>query len=125
MSLVEVICDTSFLILLATKRIKNISKIDTEIGQLKFVVPTVVKNELQNLTLDPKKEKDAIATLNYIKNFKKIGIEGNFADRGILEHIKIHGGIVATTDKELKNKIKTSGGSVLSISNNRIVLEPS
>ncbi len=35
------------------------------------------------------------------------------------------GGIVATIDIELKKRIKENGGAVLSLSNNRIVLEAS
>lgn len=123
--MVDVICDTSFLILLATKRIKNISTIDTEIGQLTFVVPKVVENELQILSMDSKKSNNAKATLDLIKNFKKIAIKGRFADKAIIDYVKINGGIVATLDQGLKNKIKTTGGSILSVSNDRIVLEPS
>ena len=37
--MVEVICDTSFLIHLSTKKIKNLSNIETEIGSINFVVP--------------------------------------------------------------------------------------
>jgi len=40
-------------------------------------------------------------------------------------YIKKQGGIVATMDKELKLIIKKLGGSILSISNNKIVLESS
>ena len=36
-----------------------------------------------------------------------------------------NGGIVATLDAELKMRIKKSGGSILSVSNDKIVLEPS
>ena len=54
--MVEVICDTSFLIHLATTRIKNISTLETEIGSLQFVLPDVVVNELQNLSKNEKKK---------------------------------------------------------------------
>jgi len=40
--LVDVICDTSFLIHLATRKIRNLDSINTEIGQIQLVVPTVV-----------------------------------------------------------------------------------
>ena len=53
--MVEVICDTNFLIHLATRRIKNIDNLDVEIGQITFVVPEVVKNELSKLAKSPKK----------------------------------------------------------------------
>jgi rRNA-processing protein FCF1 len=40
-------------------------------------------------------------------------------------YVKNNGGIIATIDAELKNRIKNNGGSVLSVSNDKIVLEPS
>ena len=54
---------------------------------------------------------------------ESIIIDGNDADSAILEHIKENRCIVATMDKELKNKIKQLGGSILSIHNDKIVLE--
>jgi len=121
--LVEVICDTSFLLHLATTRIKNISNLEVEIGQLKFVVPQVVIKELQKLTNDPNKKQFVLATLDFIKDFKTVLINGKFADESIINHVKEYGGIVGTLDKELKRNIKNLGGSILSFSNDRIVLE--
>jgi len=121
--LVEVVCDTSFIIHLATKRIKNISNLETELGQIQFTVPEVVLKELQKLLDEPNKKKVVLATLNFVKNLKSISIIGNYADEAIIEHVKKHGGIVGTLDKELKNKVKNFGGSVISLSNDRIVLE--
>ena len=70
--MVEVICDTNFLIHLATRRIKNIDNLDVEIGQISFVVPEVVKNELNKLQNDPEKKQEIEITLNHIKNFRII-----------------------------------------------------
>jgi hypothetical protein len=121
--LVEVICDTNFLIHLATRRIKNIDNLDIEIGSITFVVPQVVKNELSELEKNPKKTKDVQSTLNYIKNFKTIPILGTFADKEILDYVSNNKVIVATMDKELKKQIKNLGSSIMSLSNDRIVLE--
>ncbi len=121
--MVEVICDTSFLIHLATTRIKNISSLETEIGSLQFVLPDVVANELQNLSKNEKKKHDILATLDYSQKLKKISISGKFADEALIDHVKQHGGIIGTMDKDLKDMIKKNGGSVISFSNNRIVLE--
>ena len=121
--MVDVICDTSFLIHIANTRIKNISNLETEIGSLSYIVPTVVLHELENLVNDPNKGIQAKSTLDYIKNYKKIEISGNFADDAILDHIKNNRGIIATMDKELKNKVKNLGCSVISIANDRILLE--
>ena len=121
--LVEVISDTSFLIHLATHRITNISDLETEIGNLSFVVPEIVKKELEHLAEDPDKNTAAMQTLEHIKIFKTNSITGKTADLGILDFVEKNGGMVATMDRELKSKIKEVGGSVLSIHNDKIVLE--
>ena len=121
--LVEVISDTSFLIHLATHRITNISDLETEIGNLSFVVPEIVKKELEHLAEDPDKNTEVMQTLDFIKDFKTNSITGKTADLGILDFVGKNGGVVATMDRELKSKIKQAGGSVLSIHNDKIVLE--
>jgi len=121
--LVEVICDTSFLIHLATTRIKNISSLETEIGSLQFILPDVVTTELQNLLKNEKKKHDILSTLDYSQKLKKISISGKFADKALIDYVKQHGGIIGTMDKDLKDKIKKNGGSIISFSNDRIVLE--
>lgn len=121
--MVEVICDTSFLIHLATNRIKNLDNLDVEIGQISFVVPQVVKNELFELEKNSEKKQDVQSTINYIKNFKIIPILGSFADKELLDYVSKNRVIVATMDKELKKQIKNNGSSIMSFSNNKIVLE--
>ena len=121
--MVNVISDTSFLIHFATHRIKNINSIETDIGPLSFIVPEIVKKELVHLSDDPDKKTISDQTLDFIKNFKTNEIDGNDADSAILDYIEENRSIVATMDKELKNKIKQSGSSILSIHNDKIVLE--
>ena len=121
--MVEVVCDTSFLIHLATNRIKNLDNLDVEIGQISFIVPQVVKNELSELEKNPEKKQDVQSTLNYIKNFKIIPIFGSFADKELLDYVFKNRVIVATMDKELKKQIKKYGSSIMSFSNNKIILE--
>jgi len=121
--LVEVICDTSFLIHLATKRIKNIDNIDVEIGQISFVVPQVVQNELDELIKNPQKNQAALVTKDFIKNFKTIPISGNFADKALIDYVKKNRAIIGTMDKELKKQIKELGSSIMSFLNDKIILE--
>jgi len=121
--LVEVICDTSFLIHLATHKIKNLDSVNTEIGQIQFVVPSAVLNELEKLSKTQDKKQDAITTLEFAQNLKTIEMSGKFADQAIIDYVRNHGGITATMDKELKNKIKSLNGSVMSFSNDKIILE--
>ena len=121
--MVEVICDTSFLIHLSTRKITNLDSVNTEIGQIQFVVPSVVLSELERLSKTQDKKQDATTALEFAQNLKTIEMSGKFADQAIIEHVRKHGGITATMDKELKNKIKSLGGSVMSFSNDKIVLE--
>jgi hypothetical protein len=123
--LVEVICDTSFLIHLATNRIKNLSSLETEIGRIQFVVPDTVIAELTRLSELDEKKTITTATLDFIKSYKIIELGGNFADATVLSYIKKRGGIVATMDKDLKYLIKKEGGSIISVANNKIILESS
>jgi len=48
--LVKVICDTSFLMILASTNVKNISNLDTEIGTIEFMVPDMVIEELEKIS---------------------------------------------------------------------------
>ena len=121
--MVEVICDTNFLIHLATNRIKNLDNLDVEIGQITFVVPQVVKNELFDLEKKPEKKQEIELTLNYIKKFKIIPILGSFADKELIEYVSSNRVIMATMDKDLKKQIKNNGSSIMSFSNNKIILE--
>ncbi len=109
---------------LATKRIKNIDSIDTDIGSISFLVPNIVDKELDSLKDDPVKQADVEQTIRYIRKFKRIHLRGSFADQAILDHVSKHGGIVATIDRELKSRIKLRGSAILSFANDRIVLEP-
>ena len=121
--MVEVICDTSFLIHLATKKIRNIDSVNMDIGQIQFVVPSVVLGELERLSETEEKKQDATTTLEFAQNLKTVEMSGKFADQAIIEHVRNHGGMAATMDKELKNKIKSLNGSIISFSNDKIVLE--
>ena len=54
----------------------------------------------------------------------KISIYGKSVDDALVLYVEKNGGIVATIDSKLKTRIKQSGGSVLSVSNDKIILEP-
>ena len=87
------------------------------------MIPLVVLDELERLSKIPDKEQDIRKTLEFVRTLNTVPISGKVADNAITDHIKKHGGIVATIDKELKGKIKRLGGSIMSFSNDKIVLE--
>ena len=121
--MVEVICDTNFLIHLATKRIKNLDIIELEIGSLTFLVPNVVYTELEKLQNSKTKKEDIKKTLDFIKKFKRISIGGIYADKEILDFIKSKKSFVGTLDKDLKKKIKACGSNIISLHNDNLILE--
>ena len=55
--MVKVVCDTSFLMVLASKKIKNISSLEIEIGSLEFVIPDLVIEELTKISKTSDKKK--------------------------------------------------------------------
>ena len=67
--------------------------------------------------------KDIFIILNHIKNFKTIHINGNYADKELINYVKTNRSIIGTMDKELKKQIKQSNSSILSFSQDKIVLE--
>jgi rRNA-processing protein FCF1 len=42
--------------ILTSRRIKNISNVETEIGAIEYVVPDMVVKELERITMDDKKK---------------------------------------------------------------------
>ena len=121
--MIEVICDTNFLIHLATKRIKNFDIFDIQMGSLKFLVPLVVEFELIQLKTNKEKQIEIQKTLDYIKNFDRIPISGTYADKEIINFIKLNRSFVGTMDKELKLLIKKNGSSIISFNNDFMILE--
>lgn len=63
--MVEVVCDTSFLMLLASKNIKNISNLETEIGAIEFVVPDMVIKELERISQGKTVKKKLLQLMPY------------------------------------------------------------
>lgn len=123
--LVRVICDTSFLIHLVNRRIRNMDVLGAEIGTIQFVVPTCVLAELSKLAGDPQRSGKMTPVIRHARQMDPVDIGDGFVDDIILNHVRDCGrGLVATMDKRLKQRIKAAGGSVLSFSHDHIVLEP-
>lgn len=119
--LTDVICDTSFLIHYSNARIHNLDTLDTDIGEISFVVPDVVLGELRRLS-----ESDAniVGVLESASKYSSVELgQDKYADAAIVRYIRKNGGMVATMDRQLKRAVKDAGGSVISISADRIVLE--
>ncbi len=125
--LADVICDTSFLMHMATTRVRNIDSLGDEIGEVSFVVPRVVLVELDRiLRRGDARSDDARRTVEFARGLRTVqmGAGAATADDAILSHASARGGIVATMDRGLKRRLRERGCSIMSFSNDRIVLEP-
>lgn len=125
--LADVICDTSFLMHMATTRVRNIDSIGDEIGEVSFVVPRIVLGELDRiLQRGDARSDDARRTIEFARGLRTVRMDTGAAtaDDAILSHAAAHGGIIATMDRGLKRRLRDCGCSIMSFSNDRIVLEP-
>lgn len=124
----------------ATARIRNEATLDTEIGELRYVVPPAAMAELGRLRREgePARAAAAAAALEYIEKRAAVAEPSGgaaaaaaaaggaaTADEAIVAYVRAGAAtIVATMDAGLKRAVKRAGGSVLSVSGDRIVLEP-
>jgi len=120
--LADVICDTSFLVHVHSVRVRNMGTLDTEIGDISLVVPDVVVGELERLAPS---SAGAARALEAARAGRTVGIGRGaiHADAAIVSHVRRNGGIVATMDRALKRAVREAGGSVMSVSRDRIVME--
>lgn len=123
----EIICDTSFLIVLVSNPIKCLDKVESEIGKLKFIVPTFVLDELDLIEKKsgPKKSmiaNTAIRISNLKFEIKDIGKSKN-VDKDILNYVtrnKRFG--VATLDGKLLNRLKMAEVTTITLSKNKMII---
>jgi len=122
--LVDIICDTSFLIVLASKPIQKLEVLENNIGKIDFVIPSIVIDELNNLvsTASAKRANAAKLALELAKRFKTIALEGKGADEVIIDYASKHRCYVATIDNVLKNKLKNNGIDVITLVKDRIIV---
>lgn len=123
----EIICDTSFLIALVSNPIKCLDKVESEIGKLKFIVPTFVLDELVLIEKKsgPKKSMIAYTAIRISKlkfEIKDIGKSKN-VDKDILNYVtrnKRFG--VATLDGKLLNRLKMAEVTTITLSKNKMII---
>lgn len=123
----EIICDTSFIIALVSNPIKCLDKIESEIGKLKFIVPTFVLDELDLIEKKsgPKKSMTANTAIRISKlkfEIKDIGKSKN-VDKDILNYAtrnKRFG--VATLDGKLLNRLKMAEVTTITLSKNKMII---
>jgi rRNA-processing protein FCF1 len=122
----NVICDTSFLMLLVAKPIKQIDKLELQIGKLIFLVPDIVIDELKQVENKVGPKKAMIAKTAIDVSYSKFEIiklpRSRRVDDAILEYAKKSNCAVATVDTNLRNKLIANNILVITLSKNRLVV---
>ena len=123
----EIICDTSFLIALASNPVKCLDRVEYEIGKLRFIVPTFVLDELELIKKKsgPKKSMIANTAIQISKlKFEIIDIgKSKNVDKEILNYvIKNRRYGVATLDGILLNRLKDAEVTTITLSKNKIII---
>lgn len=125
----QVLCDTSFLMVLVSKPIKRVAKIESQLGRLDFLVPDIVEGELERLAQNagPKRSRLAKTALELGKaKFKTVAVApAKHVDDSIIEYAMAQKCAVATIDTNLRRRLIANQVLVLSLSeDNFIVANP-
>jgi rRNA-processing protein FCF1 len=122
----DVVCDTSFMMILASIPLRNIDGIESTLGRLQFVVPNLVVDELKRIEQhsSPKRSKMARSALSLIgSRFNLISLPvSRYADEPIIRYSSTHDCAVATLDRELKNKLIKNNVLVITLSDNKLII---
>ena len=123
----DVICDTSFLIALVSNPIKCLDKVESEIGKLRFKVPSFVLDELNSVERKSGPKKSMIAnTAIRISKLKfeimDIGKSKN-VDNDILNYVTRNRKFaVATLDGILLNRLRIADVTTITLSKNKMII---
>jgi rRNA-processing protein FCF1 len=122
----DVICDTSFLMVIASSQIKCIDIMETLLGKFYFLVPSTVISELKHLEkiAGDKRAKIARAAIELaISKFKVVEVvKSLYADDAIVEYAVKHECAAATIDKNLRNRLIANKILVLTLSRNKLII---
>jgi rRNA-processing protein FCF1 len=122
----EILCDTSFLMVLVSKPIKQIAKIESQLGRLDFLVPDIVRVELQRLVdgAGPKRSTLAKTALEVgHAKFRTVAIaNARHVDESIIEFAVKHKCAVATIDTNLRRRLIANEVLVLTLSRDRLIV---
>ncbi len=107
----QVIFDTSFILTCIRNKIDFFEKLKLE--RIQILVPKQVIKEIKGIINSKKKlhfKEDAKLALRLLEknSFKEIDLKEKNVDNGIVKYSNKHDTIVATLDREIKNKIKNS-----------------
>lgn len=122
----RVLCDTSFLMVLVSKPIKDVGKIEANLGRLDFLVPDIVIGELERLRdkAGPKRSTLAKTALELAKvKFQIVPVApARHVDDSIIEFAMKDKCAVATIDTNLRRRLISNEVLVLTLSRDKLVV---
>ena len=123
----DVLCDTSFLMVIVSKPIKQLAKMEAQLGRLNFLVPDIVIGELERLQekAGPKRSTLAKTALEVakVKNFKVVTVaKAQHVDDSIIEYAIREKCGVATIDTALRRRLIANEVLVLTLSKDRLII---
>ena len=122
----DILCDTSFLMAMVSAPVQRLERVEEEVGKLDFLVPNIVLNELQKLEVraGPKRSHIAKTAREFSESRLQIVRLSHVGhvDEAILQYAKATKCMVATIDRNLRDKVLCAGTAVISLSNNRLIV---
>ena len=122
----QVLCDTSFLMVLVSKPIKQVPKIESALGRLDFLVPGIVIDELKRLEekAGPKRSTLAKTALELTRaKFQQVDVgRASHVDDAIVEYAMRNKCAVATIDTNLRRRLIANEVLVLTLSRDRLIV---
>ena len=126
---------------MATHRVRNMDRLGVDIGQISFVVPRIVLEELRHISDSTHnsnaKRTGALQAMKLADSLDSVNLDYNYtcdndthitADDLIVEHALVHGGMIATMDRQLKRRLREGSRqkqhcTIVSFSNDNIIIE--
>lgn len=122
----QVLCDTSFLIIITNKPAIRTKDIESQYGKFQLLVPDLVLAELGRLvkSANPKRSKMASNTLGICSRLLNIEIPciGKNVDDSLIEYAKKYKVSVATIDKYMIKKLIENNVLVFTLSNDKVIV---
>jgi rRNA-processing protein FCF1 len=124
--MVDVLCDTSFLMVLVSKPIKQLAKMEGQFGRLDFLVPDIVIAELERLKekVGPKRSTLAKTAIELARTkFREVAVsKASHVDDSIVEYALAKNCAVATIDTNLRRRLIANKVLVLTLSRDRLIV---
>jgi rRNA-processing protein FCF1 len=122
----QVVCDTSFLMVIVSKPLKRVAKVESQLGRLDFLVPDIVEAELKRLAQNagPKRSRLAKTALELARaKFNTVAVApAKHVDDSIIEYAMAQKCAVATIDTNLRRRLIANQVLVLSLSNDNLIV---